>query len=720
MRAISIKSRLFIYSMLFCFVGLALLGGYSYHIARKSLLERTFNQLTSIREEKARQVEQFLFDRSREADLAASSRSVHLVFDEFRRSGSVNTDGLVADKSFTNIVSFLQRSDCYSSFSISLPDGRTFCVELGSAPLFEHIVYTNLSSKKAIAKLHGKVFSSARTEFSDFTTGSLLNSYSSFVGAPIVEEGSVQGLILLEIPDRAFNRLMAGRIEQIKVGHTGEVYLAGSDYLMRSSSRFVDNSVLSVQCKTFAVEQSLLGVSGTARITDYRGAEVLSSYRPLGIPHMQWVIVAEMDWSEALHDTVVLKNRMLIIGISIFILLTLGVFAFSGVITSPLVRLKEAAIRVGEGHFDLIIPVQQHDEIGLLTQVFNKMTIRLKHTTQRLREREQRLMHFYRATVDGILLHKTGKIVLVNRALINLSGFTEAELLNKSPNELFADEDFLFKLNEPSEVHSFESIMFINKGGRKAVEVQHRRMNYQDQEMEVMVVRDISERKAIENELKEERLHRLRSVIDGQEQERQRLSRELHDGLGQTLVAIKLRLESIPLDSLGSQAKTIGIVKQMFNQTIEETRRISNNLMPAALTEFSLAVVLRNLCNEVETNSEIPISLVVGVLPESLDMLTKTYSYRIAQEALTNIVKHSEASWGVVSVFSDIHKLYLQIEDDGKGFVRSKISNDANGLFNMKERSHLLGGKFDIITAQGKGTIVKVEFPIIPTNEKKA
>lgn len=237
--------------------------------------------------------------------------------------------------------------------------------------------------------------------------------------------------------------------------------------------------------------------------------------------------------------------------------------------------------------------------------------------------------------------------------------------------------------------------------------------------MEVMVIRDISERKAIEDELREERINRLRSVIDGQEQERQRLSRELHDGLGQTLVAIKLRLESIPLESLGDQARTIGLVKQMFNQTIEETRRISNNLMPAALTEFSLAVVLRNLCNEVEANSGITISLVVGVLPESLDMLTKTYAYRIVQEALTNMVKHSEASRTVVSVFSDIHKLYLHIEDNGKGFVKSRITSSGNGLYNMRERANLLGGKFDLITSPGKGTMVKVEFPVIINIKEK-
>jgi PAS domain S-box-containing protein len=310
------------------------------------------------------------------------------------------------------------------------------------------------------------------------------------------------------------------------------------------------------------------------------------------------------------------------------------------------------------------------------------------------------------------MLHEAGKVILVNRALINLTGYNEEGLLKTIPEHLFADDDFLIRYSNTNENDSFESLLINKSGSKIPVEIQRRRIKYHDQEVEALVLRDISQRKAIEDELKVERLHRLRSVIDGQEQERQRLSRELHDGLGQTLVAIKLRLESIPLDNLGDQKKTIEMVKQMFNQTIEETRRISNNLMPAALTEFSLAVVLRNLCNEFETNSEITISLVVGVLPESLDMLTKTYAYRITQEALTNIVKHSNATWAVVSVFSDILKLYLHVEDNGIGFNPLKPNDLGNGLYNMKERALLLNGRFEVVSALKKGTKIKAEFPI--------
>ncbi len=718
MRALSIKTRLFIYSILFSLVGLILVGGYSYYIARTALLDRTFNQLTSIREVKGRHVEQFFRDRMRETEFIASLSEVKNLTTKIGRSENIDINDFKKISSLGSLINFLAEANCYRSFSVGISDGRLFCVKLSEDGVLEHFVYSNIAHNEVLAKLYKEVIGQKEPLLHDFTPSTLLNSFSAFVAAPIFDGENILGVLFLEIPDGALNKLMSERIDEIGLGHTGEVYLAGDDFLMRSSSRFYDNSVLTVHTETDAVKQALNGNYGSGKIVDYRGVKVLSSYSPLNIPNINWVVVAEMDWQEALRDTTKLLKSIILIGLIVFTLITAGVFLFSWRITSPLVKLKEAALRVGEGKFDWMLPIYQRDEIGLLTQVFNKMTLRLKYTTQRLKEREQRLLHFYRATVDGIILHKTGKIILVNRALINLTGFNEEELLRTSPEVLFADEDFLMHYGDSNEIDSFESMLITKNGGKIPVEVQHRRIKHHDQDVETLVLRDISQRKAIEDELKVERLHRLRSVIDGQEQERQRLSRELHDGLGQTLVAIKLRLESIPLDKLGDERKTIEMVKQMFNQTIEETRRISNNLMPAALTEFSLAVVLRNLCNEFESNSGITISLVVGVLPESLDMLTKTYAYRIAQEALTNIVKHSNAKRAVVSVFSDILKLYLHVEDNGDGFNPSKLNGIGNGLYNMKERASLLHGRLEIISSLGKGTKIKAEFPI--DNLKKA
>jgi PAS domain S-box-containing protein len=714
MGSLSIRNKLFVYSLLLSFASLLMVGVFAYTIARKALLERTYNQLTAIREEKGRQVESFFINRERDAALIAQSEHIVGLIAESIEVGEFRADSFLKLPQVRSILYFLSSANCYSSMAIANSAGQVLCTKFDTLARVEHYMVATLKSNPTnptFSSIYAKVKEQKAIVINDFTTGSLVNAYSVTVAAPLYSDGDFVGVLFLEIPDKTMNALMADRLHEIGLGNTGEVYLAGDDYLLRSSSRFAKQSILSVESKTLAVERALAGQKGCARIVDYRGERVLSSYAPLNIPSISWVVVAEMDWQEAMRQVNRLKLSLGLIGMIVFILVGIAVFIFSSRLTKPLTELKNAAVRVGEGKFDKVLPISERDEIGLLTQVFNQMTLRLKHTTQRLKERESRLLHFYRATIDGILIHKSAKPILVNRALINLTGYNEAQLLTLSPQQLFKEDEHLLKFIESSQVNSFESILMCNGGVQVPVEVQHRRLNYHDQEVSVLVIRDISERKAIEDELKEERLHRLRSVIDGQEQERQRLSRELHDGLGQTLVAIKLRLESMTLSELGEQAKTIELVKQMFNQTIDETRRISNNLMPAALTEFSLAVVLRNLCNEVEGNSGVRISLVVGVLPENISMLTKTYAYRIAQEALTNIVKHAQASKAVVSVFSDILKIYLTIEDDGVGFNQKNV-NTGNGLYNMKERSSLLNGRFEIVSAEGKGTRIRVEFPI--------
>jgi len=720
MKSMSIKTRLFFYSILFCFTGLVVVGVYSYYIARQSLLHRTFNQLTSVREEKGKQVEQFFQDRLREVEYAAKVLGTsHHIHGELLGEESKVTVAKNDQPQLINLLDFLWRAGCYNSISIGFPDGQIVSIKLKPKGLFDG-VYTSSMQAANLDELYQKVAQSRETVIKDFMIRSLLGENSAFVAAPIISTDSLtKGVVFLEIVESAMNQVMSESHAESGLGQTGEVYLVGKDYLMRSTSRFFDNSVLNVSCKTSAIEKALNGEEGTSKIRDYRNVKVLSSFRPINMPHLTWVIAAEMDWNEALRDVNRFKNNILLIGLLVFLLLTLGVFLFSWKVTEPLVKLKEAAIRVGDGKFDVLLPIDQRDEIGLLTQVFNKMTLRLRQTTHRLQEREQRLLHFYRATVDGIMLHSAGKPVMVNRALTLLSGFSEEELMKTSPESLFKGDDHLLHFADPCEVFSFETELKTRNGNEVPVEVQQKRMKFHDQTVEALVIRDISKRKAVENELMKERLQRFRSVFDGQEQERQRLSRELHDGLGQTLVGIKLRLESIPLENLGEERKTIEIVKNMFNQTIEETRRISNNLMPAALTQFSLAVVLRNLCTEFEANSGITGSLVVGVLPESLNQLLKTYAYRIAQEALTNIVKHSNANRAVVSVFSDIFKLYLHIEDNGVGFETSKISDTGNGLYNMKERASLLNGKFVISSSKGQATKIQVEFPLDNLRKKR-
>lgn len=276
--------------------------------------------------------------------------------------------------------------------------------------------------------------------------------------------------------------------------------------------------------------------------------------------------------------------------------------------------------------------------ISMLKPKAHHLRFRFNELKSNQLEVTDRLHQFYRASVDAIVIHHKGVSIFFNPAFSEITGYPEEVLYRLRLFDIIrVDEDLLNEAREGRQP-TVEGLLRQSNGNILHVEIQVKSVKFRGQLAESVVVRDITHRKFMERELQLQRMRQVKSVIDGQEKERQRLSRELHDGLGQNLVAIKLKLESISHDIDGELNATLAQVKQMFNHTIEEVRRISNNLMPAALKEFSLAVVLRNLCNEEESNSGISVGLTVCVLPEPIDQLLKTYVYRIVQEALTNVI----------------------------------------------------------------------------------
>jgi two-component system sensor histidine kinase DegS len=195
--------------------------------------------------------------------------------------------------------------------------------------------------------------------------------------------------------------------------------------------------------------------------------------------------------------------------------------------------------------------------------------------------------------------------------------------------------------------------------------------------------------------------------------ERQRLSRELHDGIGQLLIAIKLRLEGLLYQDAREIKNSIQELKKYFDTIIDEVRRISNNLMPSVLEAFGIAIAFRNLFADTEELSGLRIQFVSKGSFEDLDKKTKTYVYRLTQEALSNIVKHAEAGEVHVTLVREYETLTLVIRDNGKGFSLENAGKEGgNGIHNMRERASLLQGSIDIKSVPGKGTIITVIVPI--------
>jgi signal transduction histidine kinase len=206
------------------------------------------------------------------------------------------------------------------------------------------------------------------------------------------------------------------------------------------------------------------------------------------------------------------------------------------------------------------------------------------------------------------------------------------------------------------------------------------------------------------------------ALMEGQEEERRRLSRELHDGIGQMLTGLKLhseKLKSMPFAN-DKQRKTFETHSKLIEETIEATRMVSFNLMPPILTDFGLGAAIRLLTEYTTQTSDIQVSFESNYGQTRLNSNLEVNLYRIAQEALNNMVKHSKATEAKVVLQKNKSEIELSISDNGVGFEEKNVKKETlinNGLPNMQTRVRLLGGHMHIQAKSTKGTQITVKIP---------
>ena len=205
----------------------------------------------------------------------------------------------------------------------------------------------------------------------------------------------------------------------------------------------------------------------------------------------------------------------------------------------------------------------------------------------------------------------------------------------------------------------------------------------------------------------------LRRVVGGQEVERRRLARELHDETGQALTSILLGLRAV--DDAGSSdtvAKAVGDLRELVVATLQDVRRLAVQLRPKALDDFGLAPALERLVQTFSQSSGIDVDLEARLGEERLPTEVETTLYRIVQEALTNVVKHAEASKVSILLVRRDTSATVVIEDDGVGFDPGGVKESSLGLEGMRERAELHEGRLTVETSPGAGTTIAVEVPV--------
>lgn len=692
--------RSLVYKQVFFFLLMAfslifILGTYFYFYSRNAIINRTYDQLTSIRETKKNQIEYFFNERVNNAIYLANSTTSKNIYNDITKNQNKNIEQSKEDIGFST-YGFL---NIY--FSEKLKGEKylkTWSLVDGSLLVNDGQI-NNLWSK--IEKGDSFAMSDYIKRYEKDTTPVIL------IAIPFIADernNEDKKMMVFEISSTSITNTLLKYSAEKGFGYSGEAYLVGDDFMMRSDSRFIKNAILNTSVRSEAAIKAINGEEGKMITRDYRNVEVYSSYAPINIFGHNWAILSEIDYHEAMKSIIAMRNDIIFLTIIIFLfIISISVF-LSLTIVNPIRKLEKAALKIGQGEFDVELENKSKDEIGSLTRSFNQMANKLSTITSELKEREQRLNHFYEATLEGILIHDNGKPILMNQALINITGFDEPELMLMNVSDLMSH----YSISDSF----FETILISKKGILVDVEVQNNTIPLNNTIVNVTIVRDISLRKLTEKALIEERKERLSALFNGQEIERQRISRELHDGLGQKMAGIKLKLENVPTIVDDKTQNLINSIKENLSSSIDELRRISYDLRPPVLTELGLVITLENLCKEFESDTGVRCEFsFIGSFNET-PIKIATYFYRICQEGLNNIARHADARNVHLQLIENRTHYIIMIEDDGKGFDYSKQNRiKGNGLFNINERVVLLNGVITIESETLKGTTIRIKVP---------
>jgi PAS domain S-box-containing protein len=236
----------------------------------------------------------------------------------------------------------------------------------------------------------------------------------------------------------------------------------------------------------------------------------------------------------------------------------------------------------------------------------------------------------------------------------------------------------------------------------------------------VVIMHDITERKQAAKDL-EDANYQLRvlsrQLFHIQEEERRHLARELHDAIGQNLTAAKINLKIIAPDVPAGVRDRLDDSVQLLDRLLNQVRELSLDLRPPLLDELGLVPTLRWLVDQQAQRAGLYATFTANANGLELAPDVQTSCFRVAQEAITNIIRHSGAKNFAVELRREEERLWLRVRDDGTGFdpvvIQQKIAEHSTlGLVSMKERALLVRGGFEIHSAPGQGTEIRAWFPL--------
>ncbi|MCG8636320.1 MAG: EAL domain-containing protein [Desulfobacterales bacterium] len=348
----------------------------------------------------------------------------------------------------------------YTDLYLISPEGQVFYSAIDGPGSQSDL---RVFSDTGLARIYRKVMDSKRVEFIDFSRADEETRPYAYLGAPLLYSGGVEMIAALKLPAEGLNTVMQTKKG---LGKTTDIYLVGPDKRLRSDSFLMPEtfSVIrsfskkeNIRLNTLPVKNALNGQTGKTIARDYKNAEVLSAYAPINIMGITWAVIAEIEKKEAFSSL-----TLFIFLVCVSTLLIAGlIFLFSLYaakrLSAPVLALKAAAERVKNKEYDIQVAVDTNDELTLLAEAFNGMTLALKtrstaleqkvlqlETAQaKVRKSEEALLlteSVFKNTIEGIAItNRNGMIRRVNQAFCDITGYSREEAVGKNPRILKSD-----------------------------------------------------------------------------------------------------------------------------------------------------------------------------------------------------------------------------------------------------------------------------------------
>ena len=415
------------------------------------------------------------------------------------------------------------------------------------------------------------------------------------------------------------------------MGDSGESYLVGEDFRMRSQSRFYPNKIpYTLLVKTKGVNNAFKGINGRGVFKDYRGIDVYSVYSLIKIRNLKLVILSEMDVDEVTIPLQELKERLIFLTLAIFLLAVMLSLFLIRIITNPIKNMQKSLRIMAEGDYN------QSNEF----------------------------------------IKNSSEIQEMFDALANLKASLQGAVK-------FSDDIGKMNLNTDFQPKSSNDLL-----GKS-----------------LLAMRD----KLIEFRNKEEntRIQSKRMLVNSLENERRRLARELHDGVGPYLTSLKHYIENRVENEVKKSE-----MKKIVDATISEIRLMSNALMPASIDDFGIGVTLTNFIESLKKSTTVTIEYEDLTRQEGSNITNQQAInlFRICQELINNSLKHAQAKNIRITLSEFDEFISLFYFDDGIGFDINTVKLGL-GINNIKERVEICNGSI-VINAMPGNSSFEIELPI--------